>query len=154
VVVTGLFDDETEGPEDYAEAIAEWRARGLTALCANPDVIVDRGDKRIYCAGAIAEAYAAAGGDVVVSGKPHDPIYGSRRSGSRRSAAAGACWRSATAWPPTSPAARRRGSTRCWSPAACSPSASAGCRGPDPAMLADWIATQTVKPTYAIGRLR
>lgn len=75
VICTGLFDDETETPADYAEAIAEWARRGLRMLCANPDIIVDRGHSRLYCAGAIGEAYADAGGEVVYCGKPHRPIY-------------------------------------------------------------------------------
>jgi HAD superfamily hydrolase (TIGR01459 family) len=44
-------------------------------ICANPDVVVERGDKLVYCAGAIADLYAAAGGDVTYAGKPYRPIY-------------------------------------------------------------------------------
>jgi HAD superfamily hydrolase (TIGR01459 family) len=44
-------------------------------ICANPDVVVERGDKLVYCAGAIADLYAAAGGEVVYAGKPYRPIY-------------------------------------------------------------------------------
>ena len=44
-------------------------------LCANPDIIVDRGDARLWCAGAIARDYEAAGGKVVWFGKPHLPVY-------------------------------------------------------------------------------
>jgi HAD superfamily hydrolase (TIGR01459 family) len=51
------------------------RARGLPMVCANPDLVVERGDKLVYCAGAIAELYAAAGGNVLYAGKPHRPIY-------------------------------------------------------------------------------
>lgn len=75
IVCTGLFDDETETPADYADLIAEGVARGLKLLCANPDIVVDKGDKRLYCAGAIAEAYSDAGGEAVYFGKPHAPIY-------------------------------------------------------------------------------
>ncbi|MEO0385929.1 MAG: TIGR01459 family HAD-type hydrolase [Pseudomonadota bacterium] len=75
VVCTGLYDDRTETPEDYRLILATAKARGLKMLCANPDVIVDVGDKRIYCAGALAEAYAALGGAVFYFGKPHPPIY-------------------------------------------------------------------------------
>jgi HAD superfamily hydrolase (TIGR01459 family) len=75
VVCTGLFDDETETPEDYAGPIAEWAARGLPMLCANPDVVAHRAGAPIWCAGAIAQAYAAAGGTVIHSGKPHAAIY-------------------------------------------------------------------------------
>lgn len=75
VVLTGLYDDETESPEDYADAIADWVARKLPVICANPDIVVDRGDKRLWCAGAVAEAFARAGGNPVYTGKPHPPIY-------------------------------------------------------------------------------
>ena len=44
-------------------------------LCANPDIRVERGNRIVYCAGAIAQAYADIGGEVVYSGKPHLPIY-------------------------------------------------------------------------------
>ena len=63
VVCSGLFDDTTETPQDYVALIAAMRARGLTMVCANPDIVVERGDKLVYCAGAIADLYAAAGGE-------------------------------------------------------------------------------------------
>lgn len=75
VVCTGLLDDETETPEDYRAAIAVMGARGLTMICANPDLVVERGHRLIYCAGAIGDAYAASGGTVIYAGKPHAPIY-------------------------------------------------------------------------------
>lgn len=75
VLVTGLRDDRTETPDDYAGEIAIWAARGLPMLCANPDIVVDRGHERLWCAGAIARDYEAAGGRVVWYGKPHRPIY-------------------------------------------------------------------------------
>jgi HAD superfamily hydrolase (TIGR01459 family) len=75
VVCTGLFDDEVETPEDYRDLFAQLRGRNLFMLCGNPDVVVERGDKLVYCAGAIADLYAAAGGDVVYAGKPYRPIY-------------------------------------------------------------------------------
>jgi len=75
VVCSGLFDDETETPEDYRPLIARMRTRNLYMVCANPDVVVERGDKLVYCAGAIADLYAEAGGDVLYAGKPHRPIY-------------------------------------------------------------------------------
>ncbi len=75
VVCSGLFDDTTETPQDYIALIAAMRERGLTMVCANPDIVVERGDKLVYCAGAIADLYAAAGGNVVYAGKPYRPIY-------------------------------------------------------------------------------
>jgi HAD superfamily hydrolase (TIGR01459 family) len=55
--------------------LAEMAARGLLMVCANPDIVVERGDALVYCAGALAEAYAALGGNVIYCGKPHAPIY-------------------------------------------------------------------------------
>ena len=74
-VCSGLTDDTVETPQDYHELIERMRARGLTMICANPDVVVERGDKLVYCAGALADLYAAAGGEVIYAGKPYRPIY-------------------------------------------------------------------------------
>ena len=75
VLCSGLFDDTQETPQDYQPLIAQMRERSLTMVCANPDVVVERGDHLVYCAGAIADLYAAAGGNVVYAGKPYRPIY-------------------------------------------------------------------------------
>lgn len=75
VVCTGLFDDETETPEDYRRLFERMKARQLLMLCANPDLLVERGERLVYCAGALAELYASLGGDVLYAGKPHRPIY-------------------------------------------------------------------------------
>ena len=75
IVCTGLFDDRTETPADYRAIILYGKTKGLRLLCANPDIVVDVGDRRIYCAGAIAQAYAEAGGRSYYFGKPHPPIY-------------------------------------------------------------------------------
>ncbi|MHB0771559.1 TIGR01459 family HAD-type hydrolase [Bradyrhizobium sp. 5.13L] len=75
IVCTGLFDDETETAEDYRGMMLKARERKLTLVCANPDIVVERGDRLIYCAGAIAELYRELGGEVIFYGKPHRPIY-------------------------------------------------------------------------------
>jgi HAD superfamily hydrolase (TIGR01459 family) len=75
VVCSGLFDDEVETPEHYRALLERIRARGLTMICANPDVVVERGDRLVYCAGAVADLYRTLGGDVIYAGKPHRPIY-------------------------------------------------------------------------------
>ena len=75
VVCTGLFDDETETPEDYEGLLHELAGRKLTMLCANPDHLVERGHKLVYCAGALAQIYAEDGGEVIYAGKPYAPIY-------------------------------------------------------------------------------
>ena len=74
-VCTGLYDDETETPDDYRDLLARMRARSLFMVCANPDLVVERGERLVYCAGAIADIYAALGGEVLYAGKPHRPIY-------------------------------------------------------------------------------
>jgi HAD superfamily hydrolase (TIGR01459 family) len=75
VVCSGLFDDTTETPESYRDLLASLRARARFMVCANPDIVVERGDALVYCAGALADAYAALGGEVLYCGKPHAPIY-------------------------------------------------------------------------------
>jgi HAD superfamily hydrolase (TIGR01459 family) len=75
IVCTGLFDDETESAEDYRGMLLQARERNLPLICANPDIVVERGDRLIYCAGAIAELYRELGGEVTFYGKPHRPIY-------------------------------------------------------------------------------
>lgn len=74
-VCTGLFDDETETPDDYVKTFEIMLARGLTMICANPDIIVHRGDEEVFCAGALAARYVEMGGAVIQAGKPYPPIY-------------------------------------------------------------------------------
>ncbi|MBO6900177.1 MAG: TIGR01459 family HAD-type hydrolase [Rhizobiaceae bacterium] len=75
VVCSGMLDDEAETPDDYSEALRRMRARDLPFICANPDIVVERGDRLIWCAGALARDYAQLGGRTLIAGKPHMPIY-------------------------------------------------------------------------------
>jgi len=75
VLCTGLVDDLAETPADYADRLAAMRARNLTMICANPDLVVHRGAQLCYCAGALANDYEKLGGPVIYYGKPHRPIY-------------------------------------------------------------------------------
>jgi len=75
IICTGLFDDEIESAEDYRAMMLQALERKLPLVCANPDIVVERGDRLIYCAGAIAELYRELGGEVIFYGKPHRPIY-------------------------------------------------------------------------------
>lgn len=72
---TGLFEDDYETPDDYKDLLTDARDLGLPLVCANPDIQVKRGDKTIYCGGALAKLYEKLGGEVVYAGKPHAPIY-------------------------------------------------------------------------------
>lgn len=75
IACTGPFDDEEETPEDYREAFGGAVERGLTMICANPDRVVHRGERLVYCGGALADLYGALGGEVIMAGKPHKAIY-------------------------------------------------------------------------------
>lgn len=75
VVCTGLFDDTRETVEDYRPTLERLFRRKLWMLCANPDLVVERGNELIPCAGSIAAAYEEIGGEVFYAGKPHRPIY-------------------------------------------------------------------------------
>lgn len=75
IVAASLFDAETEGPEDYRALFGRLVARGLPLVCANPDIVVEDGDRHIYCPGALAKLYEEMGGKVTYFGKPHGPVY-------------------------------------------------------------------------------
>ncbi len=75
VICTGLKDDETETAEDYRAIVTAIHHRNIPMICANPDLVVERGHKLIPCAGAIAAIYEEMGGEVIQAGKPHPPIY-------------------------------------------------------------------------------
>lgn len=75
VVCTGFYDDETETPEDYRDMLLRLRDRNVPMICANPDLVVERGHKIIPCAGAMAALYVELGGESRIAGKPHRPIY-------------------------------------------------------------------------------
>ncbi len=72
---TGLRDDVTETLDDYEAELRAVAGRGLPLVCANPDIVIHRGETLIYCAGALAARFEALGGEVVYAGKPHLPIY-------------------------------------------------------------------------------
>ena len=75
VVCSGLDDDEVETPEAYRARLEIMLKRKLFMVCGNPDVVVERGDRLVYCAGSIADLYAGMGGEVLYAGKPYRPIY-------------------------------------------------------------------------------
>jgi HAD superfamily hydrolase (TIGR01459 family) len=74
IVCTGLPTADGT-PDDVRAPLLYAKQKGLKLLCANPDIIVDRGEKREWCAGAVAQAYTEMGGTSLYYGKPHAPIY-------------------------------------------------------------------------------
>lgn len=75
IVCSGLYDDERETAEDYRSRLTAPARHGVPLICANPDVMVARGDRIIPCAGAIAALYEELGGPVIYAGKPYLPVY-------------------------------------------------------------------------------
>jgi HAD superfamily hydrolase (TIGR01459 family) len=75
IICTGPYRDDVETPEEYRSLLTAAAARKLPFICANPDLIVQRGDRIIYCAGSLAQLYEQLGGEVWYAGKPHLPVY-------------------------------------------------------------------------------
>lgn len=158
IICTGPYDELTEKPEDYRGRFLSAQVRGLTMLSANPDLVVDYGETRIYCAGALAQLYADMGGAVLSFGKPHPPIYdlARRRLGERGitydndqvlavgdgilTDIAGAQAEGVDALFVTGGLEAAR--------------FGADIEKPDPAALKDWLAEAGRAPQFAIGRLR
>jgi HAD superfamily hydrolase (TIGR01459 family) len=157
IVCTGLRDDLTETPDDYRATLLLGKTLGLPMLCANPDIVVDLGDKRLYCAGALAQAYEAMGGTALYFGKPHPPIYDLAR---RRLAEAGG---------PSDPQILCVGDgittdiqggiaegldTLFITGGLEADRFGPDVETPDQTRLDDWLDSKELSPTYAMGRLR
>lgn len=158
IVCTGPFNEMTETPDDYRGKFLSAKARGLKLLCANPDLVVDYGDTRIYCAGALAKLYEEMGGESLYFGKPHPPIYDLARrklaalgidvpyerilavgDGINTDVAGGAGEGIDTLFITGGLAAEEFG---------------ADVENPDAALLEAWLADQTSHPTLTMGRFR
>ncbi|WP_424975583.1 TIGR01459 family HAD-type hydrolase [Dinoroseobacter sp. S124A] len=74
IVCTGPFDPMADPAENRADFLYA-KQKGMKLLCANPDIVVDRGERREWCAGALAALYTEMGGESLYFGKPHPPIY-------------------------------------------------------------------------------
>lgn len=79
-VFTGLIDDDVETPEAYRALLDTYLEHEVPFVCANPDIVVERGERLVFCAGAVAELYAAMGGKVIYFGKPHAQVYAEAQS--------------------------------------------------------------------------
>lgn len=156
IVCTGPFDahaDPAVNRPDFLYA----KQKGLKLLCANPDIVVDRGGTREWCAGALGELYSEMGGESLYFGKPHPPVYDLARRrlaeldgpipdgrilaigdgiGTDIKGALGEDIDSLFVTGGLAAAETKTG------------------RDPDRDALAIFIATHMVEPTYAMGRLR
>jgi len=153
IVCTGLVDDETETAEDYRGQLLHAKQKGLKLLCANPDVVVDRGDKRLYCAGAIAALYEEMGGRSLYYGKPHPPIYDLAR---QRLGGVAAAEILAVGDGPETDMAGAQGEDLdflCVTGGSAAAETGTGAE-PDPARLSAYLDGLRMSPAYAIGHLR
>ena len=74
IVCCGPFDPFADPAVNRPQFLYA-KQKGLKLLCANPDIVVDRGEEREWCAGALAALYTEMGGESLYFGKPHPPIY-------------------------------------------------------------------------------
>ena len=73
ILCTGLFDDQENDLNYYKNLLSNHVSKKM--ICTNPDLIVDRGEKREYCAGSVAKSFEEIKGKVIYFGKPHPPVY-------------------------------------------------------------------------------
>ena len=155
IVCCGPFDPHAD-PAVNRPAFLLAKARGLKLLCANPDIVVDRGESREWCAGALARLYEEMGGEALYFGKPHPPIYDLAR---RRLLESGV----------TDPqilcigdgiATDIRGGmgegldTLFITGGLAEKEFGPDAENPDQGLLDAWLAGQQMSPTFAMGRLR
>jgi HAD superfamily hydrolase (TIGR01459 family) len=156
IVCTGLRDDQTETPQDYRAELLLGKTLGLPMLCANPDIVVDFGDKRLWCAGALARDYEQMGGRALYFGKPHPPIYDLARrrlAALRPGEAQVLCIGDGIA---TDIQGGMAEELDCLFITGGIDAAAFGAdpARPDPALLAPWLAERQLSPAYAMGALR
>ena len=73
ILCTGLFDDHNEDLNYYKSLLEKNIKKKM--ICTNPDLIVDRGNTREFCAGSVAMVFEKMGGEVVYFGKPYPEVY-------------------------------------------------------------------------------
>ena len=156
IACLGPFDAHSD-PDVNRPQFLYAKQKGLKLLCANPDLIVDRGERREWCAGALAKLYTEMGGESLYFGKPHPPVYDLAR---RRLEQIGSL-------PPDSRilalgdgiltdirGALGEGLDSLYITGGLARAETQTNRQPDPAALDEFIAAQKLTPTYAIGYLR
>lgn len=75
ILCTGPMPENVRSAEHFRDGFVAAVGRGLEFVCANPDLVVERGDELLLCAGSLASLYEGLGGKVLWAGKPHRPIY-------------------------------------------------------------------------------
>ncbi|MEZ5886781.1 MAG: TIGR01459 family HAD-type hydrolase [Paracoccaceae bacterium] len=156
IVCTGPFDPMAD-PSVYRADFLYAKTKGMKLLCANPDIVVDRGAVREWCAGALAQLYTEMGGESLYFGKPHPPVYDLAR---RRLAALGDIEDARILAVGDGIATDISGAMGEGIDALfitgglAANEFGADVENPDPARLASWLSAARMSPSYAIGRLR
>lgn len=158
IICTGPEDPDSYDPDAYRGRFLSAKTRGLTMLSANPDIVVDYGERRIHCAGALAQLYAEMGGRVLSFGKPHPPIYDLAR---RKLAALGITYDNDTAlavgdgMTTDVAGAQSEGIDAIFVTGGLEAQRfGANVEAPDPQALRAWLDGAPARPRYAMGRLR
>jgi HAD superfamily hydrolase (TIGR01459 family) len=158
IICTGPFDELTETPEDYRGRFLSAKARGLVMLNANPDLVVDYGDRRIYCSGALAALYEEMGGEVLSFGKPFPPIYDVARAELARigiNADKEAVLAIGDGVRTDIRGAQAEGIDALFITGGLEAERfGPDVEAPDPALLTDWLSAEDLHPRFAMGRLR
>jgi HAD superfamily hydrolase (TIGR01459 family) len=159
IVCTGPFDEMTETPDDYRGRLLSAKVRELPMLCTNPDLVVDFGETRIYCAGALAALYEEMGGRALYFGKPHPPIYDLARrrlaeAAGRDYAAEGLLAVGDGIATDVQGGMAEGIDTLFVTGGLAATEFGADPENPDPGRLEDWLDAQQMSPTFAIGKLR
>lgn len=158
IVCTGPFDplaDPAVNRPDFLWA----KNAGLKLICANPDIVVDRGEVREWCAGALARLYTEMGGEALYFGKPHPPIYdlAARRLtqfGVDPDPAATLCIGDGIATDIKGAMGEDLDALFISGGLAAEETATAKGGQPDAALLDGYLAAQGFDPSYSIGHLR
>ncbi|WP_294229454.1 TIGR01459 family HAD-type hydrolase [uncultured Shimia sp.] len=156
IVCCGPFDTMADPDVNRADFLYA-KTKGMKLLCANPDIIVDRGEIREWCAGALAKLYTDMGGESLYFGKPHPPIYDLAR---RRLTAMGVSVSDsdilAIGDGPHTDISGAMGENidSLFITGGLAAAETKTAHQPDEAALTNYLADQQVTPQFAIGKLR
>ncbi len=156
IVCTGPFDPLAD-PETWRPDLLYAKQKGMKLLCANPDIIVDRGHVREWCAGAVAKMYAEMGGESLYFGKPHPPIYDlayRRLEALRPGVSKSAMLAIGDGILTDIPGAIGEDIDSLFISGGLAAVQTRTEVQPDPQALSDYLATENIDPTYTIGFLR
>lgn len=157
IICTGLFEDMSETPEMYRPQFLLAKTRDLLMLNANPDIVVDVGEVRVPCAGALAALYDSMGGRSMAFGKPHPPIYDLARRKLAKLGIEAAPERTLVLGDgilTDLPGATGEGLDALWITGGLeSKRFGVDPARPDPALVAAFVTERGLTPTYAIGLL-